>query len=544
MLNNIEFTTALIKLALDGNFYGKRLRDRKLELVEGFRGALVIFFGNDTPEAGDLVDWLEANKPAKAATKREKQQDNRLAHDTELGGMVGHTEDIQQARGSCFILATAQNNTPICEDFLSALEVYADHIGGQILISGTEYNKTAYQKDAEGGVFYNPKIVKYMVDKPTRLYDNLIFAAELMINPTSARPTNMLQGYHGENGLIVPHVKIELKSYPTPQNQSPKFVWSTGTISQKNYIQRAAGQKAEAHHSIAALVCVPCKLSETGYQVRQLHWVNNSFIDLDLEVFKDSVFAAPPAHALSMGDIHAEKIDRTALANAISLALLVETENVFLHDLFDFESRNSHNREDHIFLAGMGDQSVVDDLQKVAEVLDQIDAALGGDGKIYIVRSNHDEQLDRWLHDPKYSFMKDRVNARLYLDLQSEMYGFIERGEKIPDMFELAMVAGNVTYPNNVQFLTRKSVIKIDGVMLTDHGDFGSNGSRGTPAQMAKTYNKATTGHTHSAGIIDSCYTSGVTGSKKMGYNEKGASSWSHAHTVQYANGSRAIIIY
>lgn len=541
MFDQEKFVKSLLKLALDANFYGKRKRDTKLETCEDLRPTLVKNFGQSVPEANQLVDWLDDNKPAKAANKKARLASNKLAFNTESGAMKGHTENIKQAIGNCFILCTAQNNTALEGDFLTALELYAHHKNAEILVSPTEYARTLYETGTKGEVFYSERVRPYLVDSPVRLYNDLIFAAELMLNPTVTRPTNGLQGYHGENSVIVPHVKIELQSYPTPQDQTPKFVWTTGTLTKKNYIQRAAGQKSEAHHCISALIAEPCHKSAKGYQVRQLHWVNGSFIDLGTEVSATEIKTAPRANAFSMGDIHSEKIDLIALDVALGLASELRVKNIFAHDLLDFESRNHHNRHDHIFLAGMGDQSVKDDLQMMAGILREIADCTD---QVYICRSNHDEALDRWLRDPKYNFMQDPINARLYLDLQSKMYEFIENGEKVPDILEIALQASEVEYPENAVFLTRQDVVKIQGVVLSDHGDCGANGSRGTPAQLAKTYSKATTGHTHSASIIMGIYTSGVTGSLKMGYNEKGASSWSHAHTIQYANGSRALLIF
>jgi len=541
MVTDKKFTDELQKLANDVNFYGKRKRDTKLEAVESITQELHGEFG-ECPEPFEMVNWLDSNRPAKATTAKNGVS-NKLAHDTVAGAAIGQTETIEDIRGTGpFLITSVQNNTTLDYDFVEALETYADHLRGSLLLSGFTYNKTGYQLDRNNDVYFDRKVSKYLIKKPVKLFDNLVFAAELDIIPTATRPTNGHVGYHGDHSLIMGHSKIEMQSLATPQGDNPKFIYTTGCCSLKNYRQQRAGQRAESSHAIAALIVERCAEAATGWQVRQLHWINGSFIDLDLEIFPDQICGAAPATAITFGDIHAEKIDQRALINAIKLSLKCEARNIFLHDLLDFESRNSHAREDHMFIAGMGDRAVKDDLDQVAVILDQI-ADTGAD-QIFVVRSNHDEQLDRWVHDPKYNFMQDAINARLYLDLQSRMYGYVEAGQKIPDLFKIALDSCGIEYPYNVEFLTRKSVVKLQGVMLSDHGDCGTNGSRGTPAQMAKTYTKSSTGHTHTAGIISGNYCSGVTGSLQMGYNERGASSWSHSHTIQYANGSRAIITY
>lgn len=543
LFKNKDFKKAIIKIALDANYYGKRLRDKKLEVIEGKIFNLVEKFGQDTPEVGDIVDWLEENKPAQVATKKAKQQSNKQAHETVKGEFLGETEQLEDMREChAFIITSVQNNTKINEPFFKALQLYTEALNAQLLVSGFTYNKTGYQLDRDNNVYFDKRVQPYMVNKPTRLFDNLVFAAELDIIPTATRPTNGHVGYHGDNSLIIGHSKVELQSLATPQGDDPKFIYSTGCCSLKNYRQQRAGQRAESQHSISALIVERNNKCSTGWQVRQLHWVNDSFIDLEKEIFQNHIEQALPAHALSFGDVHAEKVDYIALQDAINLGRDLQVKNIFLHDLLDFSSRNSHARENHFFIAGMGDQSVKDDLKIAAEVLIKIEES--GADHIQIVRSNHDEQLDRWLECNKYNFMQDAINARLYLDLQSKCYSYIEQGKKKPDLFQIALDVCGIKYPDNVQFLTRKSVVKIDNVMLTDHGDCGTNGSRGTPTQMSKIYAKSTTGHTHTAGIIAGNYCSGVVGSLFMGYNERGASSWSHSSTIQYSNGARAIITY
>jgi hypothetical protein len=544
MFDDKTFVKALIKCALDENLYGKRKRDTKLQCIENARRSLVLVFGPTVPDAPLLLDWLEENKPIKSTVKRATV--DKLAHDHVSGSMVGDTERWDQRDyEKPYIVISAQNNTALASGFLDALKIYAEVKNADILCIGTEYDVNKFQKSEKNHPFYDPIIEDYMINKPTQIRPDLIVCGELKILATTTRPTNGMSGYHSDKSIIVGHNKIELQCLATAQGQTPKIIYSTGTVSQKKYIQKRAGQRAENRHCISALFVETCLEAQKGYQVRQLHWCDNHFTDLDVSVYADGYAEAAPADAVTFGDVHAEKLKNwDTLNQALKLATLLNTRRVITHDTFDFTSRNHHNIDDPWFFAKNCQISIGDDLQKASDVLEHISGAINVNSKIFVVRSNHDEALDRFLTDRKYDYRNDPVNARLYLDLQSAAYSYIEKKQKVPEMFKLALDVSGIGYPENVNFLTRKCNLQVNGVILSIHGDRGKNGSRGTPAQMAATYDKCSTGHTHQSSIYDGCYTSGVL-ELMQGYNENGgAECWTVSHTVQYANGSRAIIIY
>lgn len=543
-----EFGKALIKAATDENFYGKRKRDTKLECCEDIAKTL-----KTQVEPSALIDWFEKHKPIKKAPERAIREAQKPS--TALDGSHGgHVAIVNAEPADGYICVSAQNNTAVSSKFVKALEQLADFAGFKILAAGFTYNKAGYQlsrsKD-RSDIHYAPEIKPYLVNEPLRLFDGLVFAAELDILPTAEYPTGGHAGYHGSNSLIIGHPKVQLQPFATAQGEAPRHIYSTGACTVKNYIQQRAGQRAEAKHKIAALVVTPADGLITGHkwQAIQVTWdaKREMFYYLDpihmivYQVTEHGVAESQNCvEAITLGDIHSEKATAENLHDAASVLSNLEPDQVFLHDLHDFSSRNHHNRHDHWFIAGQGYTSVADDLKVTSRALGTLKGAYPP-AELYVVRSNHDEALDRWLTDAKYDFKSDPINARLYLQLQSRAYDFIEDRLPPPDMLGLAMeVCGLDTY--EATFLTRKCKIVVNGVICSDHGDCGANGSRATPKQLAKHYDKMNTGHTHSASIYDEVWTAGVTGSLYMGYNERGASSWSISHIVQFDNGSRCIL--
>ena len=522
-------------MATDTNLYGKRLRERQLELCENFASSIDFEY-----EAPEILKLLLANKPVKAT---KTAASTKLAHDHVQGSHTG-LNAVRHLSNDCYILTSVQNNTAINKDFLAALETYAEHKNADLLISGFTYNKTGYQLDRDNKPFFDASVKPYLVNEPLQLFEGLIFAAELDIIPTATNPVNGHHDYFGDSSLIVPHAKIALLSQATGVRENTRFIYSTGCLSLKNYRQQRAGQRAEQSHCISALIAEKADTA-TGWQVRQLHWVTDNFIDLDHQVTSEFVLDAPAAAAITLGDLHSEKMNWDNLGQACELIAHLEPENVFLHDSLDFSTRNSHRRRDHLFVASQDGESVKDDLGKAGDVLGELAHTLPT-AQFWCVRSNHDEQIERWLTDRQYNFMDDiQENARLYLDLQSLAYSYIEKGEKVPDLFKLALLACDEEIPDNLNFLTRNCVKKIQGVLCSSHGDQGSSGARGSLMGLSKLYaGGATIGHSHSCGIQGSVFQTGCM-NLYQGYNEgSGLSAWSISHVIQYANGSRTVITY
>ena len=100
--------------------------------------------------------------------------------------------------------------------------------------------------------------------------------------------------------------------------------------------------------------------------------------------------------------------------------------------------------------------------------------------------------------------------------------------------------------PGAAVFLQPDQSWQVEGIECGLHGDKGPNGSRGSARSIAKTGSKSTIGHSHSAGIFEGCWQTGVTAGTlddlDMGYNS-GPSSWSRALVATYRGGKRTMLI-
>ena len=371
-----------------------------------------------------------------------------------------------------------------------------------------------------------------------------MFCGELDILPTATDPLSGMDSYTKSASAIVPHAKLAMKSMATMKHEPARFLYTTGAVTQRNYIQRKAGQKASFHHVFGALAVEVD--ADGSWFVRQLVANDDGhFCDLD-RIYTPSGSRKARVAAVTWGDFHEDKdepvVHAACFDGGTSVAAVLDPEEQHVHDLADFASRNHHNLADPYFRATMlasGTDLVEEGIQRCAMKLERIHR----EGcRTVVVESNHDEAFRRWLSEADGH--RDAANARYWHYWNYRMFQAIEHRR---DLFVFAeavreKLAGELP---GLTFLREDDswVVCRDqgGVECGLHGHRGPNGSRGSPRSFRQLGVRANTAHTHSAGITDGIYTAGVSGKLDMGYNQ-GPSSWSHSHIVTYATGKRAII--
>ncbi len=542
---------AVVAAAKALNYWGKRLDTSKqtvllkirdeLECIGNFLDVFSIEeiqnILNKTciPVAGNSVKQAGAHSEEKPADTRPVTSGN-LSH-TEKGRV--------HLAGKKFLVTSAQNNTPVHASFFYNLEAYASYLAAEILVFPFLYNKNGFQNgEAQEGQYYDPAISKYLQDESIWLGSTKKVAAlAFNILPTVKNPLGGMRDAIGTaQALVVPHATIAHECIPVLGAQTGAVVpamYSTGTVTLRNYIQQQAGHKAESRHCFGALIV---EFDNDGeFWIRQIQTdESGNFQDLRNCVDNGCVTDGD-IMAINYGDIHAEKLDKNVAeeqwGEGNSILDYLKPQFQFCHDTLDFSSLNHHNRENHFHMArnNANGNTVVRDLQQVSDVLEQMYRPWC---KTVIVRSNHDDALDRWLGDNKYEPRKDPANALFYYQLQVAAYSAIGINDEF-DSFPEAMRIANLPR-GDALFLHASESFKLAGVEFGEHGHSGINGSRGSPKQFSGS--ACNTGHTHTSSIYGKCYTAGVSGKLAMGYNEEGASSWVHACIVTYNNGMRAIV--
>ncbi|QXP44081.1 putative A1 protein [Stappia phage SI01] len=471
------------------------------------------------------------------------------------GELRSPDEKRERLPGQRFVVTSAQNNTYLHEDFWNALQGFAKKHDARLLVSRFTYNKSGYRNNGgvegvngsasgDGGIWYDERIMPFTCDKQVKLADDLVFCGELDILPTAATPLSGLMNYTGPNSGIVPHAKVHAQSFATMLHSPAKIMYTTGTVTLRNYLDRKAGQVATFHHTFAALYV---EVDDEGdWFVRQLIADDNGvFYDLDTAYGPGWEVPATTMGetVVTLGDIHVEKVDPLAVSGAIQMAAAVRAAHITVHDLIDFTHRNHHNVKDAHFLVEQhfgGIPSVEAGMEMGVRFLHGLSRAIPHT-KLHVIRSNHDQAFERWLkdvsafNDPANAGYWCLANATLMLNAQS-------RTKFEPFVWAMRHAARKQDIDlNDVHFVEEDESLVINGIEHGMHGHRGPNGARGNPKAFRQMGSKVNTAHTHSCGIIDGVWTAGTLSNLDLGYN-RGPSSWSHSCIVTYPSGKRTLI--
>jgi hypothetical protein len=449
--------------------------------------------------------------------------------------------------GKRFVFTSAQNNTFVHKEFLQSLKQYCAENDAQLIVGTFHYNKNGFQNSSEKDLWYDPAITEYVMDSSMEVLGDLIWCGELNILPTAVQPMSGLDSYTGAASGIIPHAKVQLKAMPVLDATKPRTLYTTGCVTQRNYIDQKAGQKASWHHVFGALTV---EIDEDGdWFARHLIADSESgcFYDLDKYYAPNGVLYDQTIEAINYGDIHVAKLDETVAdvswRNADSILDTLYPKYQFLHDTYDQQARNHHNLNNpHVMfdLYVNGQDSVEDEIKLTANEMMNMTRDWC---EMVVVNSNHDLALEKWLREGDYR--KDPVNALTFLQLQSAKYRAIKDGEEGFSILEYAIksLSSYECDPlDEAIFLGEDDSFVICGdIECGQHGHNGNNGGRGSINALLQRGMKSNTGHSHAPMIMNGVYVAGVSGKLKMGYN-RGGSAWQQAHIITYRNGKRAII--
>lgn len=479
-----------------------------------------------------------------------------------------------------FYLTCAQDHTKLHETCWANLMALVEEDSATLKVSTFKYNKDAQgqrfaakyentfdSRAEELAAMYPAEILPYIDNERVDLSPNLTWCGELNVLPTASNPLEGLENYTYRKSTIVPHPKLAMTSIPTMKSEGVKLMYTTGCVTQKNYIARKVGFKAEHFHTYGALIV---EIDDRGYwYVRQVVLgQDGSMYDLNRRA-KDGVVehcehlpAKIGANGLGQtyvedicwGDIHAQKLDEELAElsfghHAGSMLETLRPRKQHVHDLLDFSGRSHHTRRNphQVFESfTRGTWGLQKELELTAGVLWNRIARPWCE--TVVVNSNHDRHLERWLQEADWRF--DPANAKLNLALNLLVLQSIEANRKY-NLTEAALSIGydKIETPQAgclIRFLAEDEsdilLPKIDGGIEAGlHGDRGANGAKGSLVTFAKADRKTNTADKHWAGIDGNAYQCGLTGKLDQGYNH-GLSNWTAADIITYVNGTRCII--
>lgn len=428
-----------------------------------------------------------------------------------------------------YIITSAQANAAVNNEFYTSLTTYAKHLNAELLIlpmQGKHVNEERLSK----------KLMQHELIYGNFKLNDKIKIRDFKVKPQAIRPLTGLESLvKGDKSAIIAGTKQNLRAVPNSNTRMAKLLMTTGAITLPNYnLKHRVGNIALQDHEYGAVIVEI--LDHKYYHVRQIRSLKNGkFYDLGTFVNGEDIVEGVRARSLICGDLHLGMEDKPAVAETIEMIKLYKPKEVFAHDLFNAGSISHHNINDLVALHrnyARNHLSLEEELQYDTQIIKQLLNTIPDDGKIYVVASNHNEALSRWLKEGR--FIHEPQNAELGCELLKAMFNGLNPLEIALSYF--------MDIPENLIFLERGEDTRILGYELAEHGDRGPNGARGTPNNHSRTLEKSITGHSHSPFKFRNTYKVGTLCSLDQEYNQGGTSSWLLGNGLLHSNGIPQLI--
>lgn len=488
----------------------------------------------------------------KSVQRRENQAVKRGIHSS-IKGTVEALKPIvrplpTKGKVARYIVSSAQANT-LPHVAFDTFENLAKHLGAEFMLSSFSYKHRAEGSAKRGTAktdhheWYDARFEQYFVDAMVQLAPALMWNGHMNIIPTATDPLSDLQNYNYRASSIFPHAKLAMVSIAADLGEGAKLQYTTGTVTQRNYIQKKTGQKAEFDHVFGALLV---EVDHRGkWWVRQLNADNDGTVYDSGTGLKATPLGVEPYvgnEAIVWGDIHNEHLpnDTRSLCWGVGGVIdqLKPKEQVF-HDLIDFENGH-HNLKDpyKMFeLHAAGRTSIIGAVKGVGAFLRY---AARPFCRSTVIPSNHHEHIDRWMREIKWA--EDLENAEFQAEVHVAALRSLRSGVAFHALEWAVEMYSKVT---KVQWLTRDQQFIIcknrgGGIALHYHGDRGSGGARGSIKNFARLGRKTIIGHGHGAGIFKGCWQVGVM-VLDLDYAKGSPSNWTITFCVVTPNGKRQL---
>ena len=432
------------------------------------------------------------------------------------------------------ILTSAQSATPIHQGLWENIKAYAQHLDADIRVLNFRYkNPTSVHTDLTDD-WWAPEIVPYLDTNKHWLSENLVVLGGLKIQPTAEFPLRGLSAISKGATAIIGHVKFHLESVPTLEGEHKQKLWTTGALTVENYTDSKAGARGHGNHSLGFVLV---ELDGDSFHVRQVPATDSGdFQDLNVVCSGGEVGFTDEVLSVVLGDLHHASMDAGKMNATVEMLHTLNPEYIILHDIFDGMSVNHHEAKNPIrayHKIQSGQNLISTEINNMIEWLGWFSEEFNK-ATIVVVRSNHEEFLDRYILDRDWK--TDVSNARYYAKCMEHLLSNPDTKGLIPYFIDEQEFS-------NVVCLTRDESYRPGTYQLANHGDCGVNGSKGSPLQYSKLNTKQITAHTHSPTRINGLLVTGTSSKLRPGYNI-GPSSWAHADVVEYRNGKATHIIY
>lgn len=430
------------------------------------------------------------------------------------------------------IVTAAEGATPVHQAFWQNLQAYAACLGARLMVVrvGHGFNSCDMMSQSDFLVRGNAIDLAGCID----------IAVDQPLPPRSGRPLQATQHRRAAQWTVFPHPDICLETLTRVRSEGLRVHLTTGAVTMPT---TGGGRDRREVGAVIAEVA-----ADGGAYCRHLTAAaegDGAFQDLDVLVTGGVVRRGCRAEAICFGDIHHVHMDpRVASATwgigqsrrGIALVDHLRPRAMVFHDVCDFEARNAHDERDHLkrfaqFASGRGD--VAAELAAAARFLRDTRRK---DCDSFVVSSNHDDGLVRWLREADHR--TDPLNALFYLEANLDLHRTLAASASADGFFGRTLRRLSDDGLAGVRFLGRGEGLRIADAEVGMHGHLGSDGRPGSVRYFESLGIRATLGHTHRPVTRGGIYCTGVC-QTELHYARGPLTSWASSHVVAYPTGGR-----
>lgn len=361
-----------------------------------------------------------------------------------------------------------------------------------------------------------------------------------MIDPTTGLDRLGQRG----GSFVFGSPKQRLKYVAVGETKLAHALMSTGCVTMPSYgtelyISQRTAYLAENDHVNGAVIVeiVDDKL----FHFRQIQARSDgSFWDVGKLYTQTSIQNNTPPEAFVLGDWHSGSTDPIAKKTWFNVIHTLQPKCLVLHDFFDGRFNNHHDVNKLVTRAKLAKQQKTSLQKEIEQCIKDLNDITSIIDKVYLVRSNHDEVLERYIEESR--FVSDYENTELASQLVSPMInGHMCLKYLVENLHLLTNSTIKLKNPEKLTWLRRDDSLLIEGVECGAHGDVGTNGSRANVRNLELAYGRCIVGHAHTPEIFRKVFRVGTSSYLKLPYT-KGPSSWFHTSALLSKDGCVQLI--
>lgn len=372
--------------------------------------------------------------------------------------------------------------------------------------------------------------------------DEIIAFQPLMLNSniglsdikTSAKQINPATGLarigQRNKTTIFASPKQNLEYVAVGNNKHPHALMTTGAITKPAYQTNKYMSLRTAyianHDHIMGAVIVDIK-DDKYFDFTQVQFnEDGSFTHLGNKYHANGKVEKNQVEHMVLGDLHSGAYDSVVFSKTIEMIKTFKPKSLILHDILNGDSINHHEREKVISWAKKKKRTLKSEFIQLRE--DLISLQNAANSSVFVVKSNHDIWVDRFLNDR--NFVNDHVNLRELLELAIAKYD----GQDVISYGVSSLL--NQEALSSITFLKRDQDLILNGYQCGSHSDI-----EGSLVRFEKSFGKCIGGHSHTPGILRQARRVGTMTPLREHYAQ-GPINWVNAHALINKDGSVQII--